>query len=58
MYQYHLCIVFDQGSKFRKKRIAGMFQHYYPEGGWGFLVLGRDSKIIHFKEKLILLLDN
>jgi hypothetical protein len=53
--KFQLCIVVYQGSKFRKKRIAGMFQHYYPEGGWGFLVLGRDSKIIHIKEKLILL---
>ncbi len=23
----------------RKLRIAGIFQHYYPEGGWGYLVL-------------------
>ena len=23
----------------RKLRIAGIFQHYYPEGGWGFVVL-------------------
>ncbi len=28
-----------------------MFQHYYPEGGWGFLVLGRDSKIIQYSVK-------
>jgi hypothetical protein len=56
--KFQLCIVVDQSSNFRKKRIAGMFQHYYPEGGWGFLVLGRDSKIIHFKENFILLHDN
>ena len=23
----------------RKRRIAGIFQHYYPEGGWGYVVL-------------------
>ena len=23
----------------RKRRIAGIFQHYYPEGGWGFVVV-------------------
>ncbi len=23
----------------RKLRIASIFQHYYPEGGWGFVVL-------------------
>jgi hypothetical protein len=23
----------------RKKRIAGIFQHYYPEGGWGYVIL-------------------
>ena len=23
----------------RKRRIAGLFQHYYPEGGWGYVVL-------------------
>ena len=23
----------------RRKRIASIFQHYYPEGGWGFIVL-------------------
>ena len=24
----------------RKRRIASIFQHYYPEGGWGLVVLG------------------
>ena len=23
----------------RRRRIASIFQHYYPEGGWGFIVL-------------------
>ena len=23
----------------RKRRIAGIFQHYYPEGGWGWVIL-------------------
>ncbi len=23
----------------RKRRIASIFQHYYPEGGWGYVVL-------------------
>ena len=23
----------------RKRRIAGIFQHYYPEGGWGYVIL-------------------
>ena len=23
----------------RKKRIASIFQHYYPEGGWGVVLL-------------------
>ena len=23
----------------RKRRIAGIFQHYYPEGGWGYIVV-------------------
>ena len=23
----------------RKRRIASIFQHYYPEGGWGYIVL-------------------
>ena len=23
----------------RRKRIASIFQHYYPEGGWGIIVL-------------------
>ena len=23
----------------RKLRIAGIFQHYYPEGGWGYLII-------------------
>ena len=23
----------------RKRRIASIFQHYYPEGGWGIIVL-------------------
>ncbi len=23
----------------RKRRIAGIFQHYYPEGDWGYLIL-------------------
>ena len=24
-----------------KTGIASIFQHYYPEGGWGILVLGK-----------------
>ena len=23
----------------RKRRIASIFQHYYPEGGWGYVIL-------------------
>ena len=23
----------------RKRRIAGIFQHYYPEGGWGYVIV-------------------
>jgi len=23
----------------RKLRIAGIFQHYYPEGGWGYIIV-------------------
>ena len=23
----------------RRQRIASIFQHYYPEGGWGFIIL-------------------
>ena len=23
----------------RKRRIASIFQHYYPEGGWGLVLL-------------------
>ena len=23
----------------RKLRIAGIFQHYYPEGGWGYVII-------------------
>ena len=23
----------------RKKRIASIFQHYYPEGGWGVVLI-------------------
>ena len=23
----------------RKRRIANIFQHYYPEGGWGYVIL-------------------
>lgn len=23
----------------RKLRIAGIFQHYYPEGGWGYIII-------------------
>ena len=23
----------------RRRRIASIFQHYYPEGGWGYIVL-------------------
>ena len=23
----------------RKRRIAGIFQHYYPEGGWGYIIV-------------------
>ena len=23
----------------RRRRIASIFQHYYPEGGWGIIVL-------------------
>ncbi|QQP50281.1 Uncharacterized protein FKW44_011233, partial [Caligus rogercresseyi] len=24
---------------FRKRRIASIFQHYYPEGGWGYVIV-------------------
>ncbi|XP_040574121.1 uncharacterized protein [Lepeophtheirus salmonis] len=24
---------------FRRKRIASIFQHYYPEGGWGYVIV-------------------
>ena len=23
----------------RRRRIASIFQHYYPEGGWGYIIL-------------------
>ena len=26
-----------------KTGIASIFQHYYPEGGWGILVLGKQQ---------------
>ena len=26
-------------SAIRKRRIASIFQHYYPEGGWGYVIL-------------------
>ena len=30
---------FVSARTMRKRRIAGIFQHYYPEGGWGYVIL-------------------
>ena len=31
--------VITNSSSDRKRRIASIFQHYYPEGGWGIVLL-------------------
>ena len=39
MYQETENSVMTNSTVDRKKRIASIFQHYYPEGGWGVVLL-------------------